>query len=70
MVATLSIKHLTKRYSNQQLAVNDLNLEIESGDIFGFIGHNGAGKTTTIRTIIGALNFDQWIFNPNKSCNL
>lgn len=59
MVAILSIQHLTKRYSKQQLAVNDLNLEIEAGDIFGFIGHNGAGKTTTIRTIIGALNFDQ-----------
>lgn len=55
----LSIQHLSKKYSKSKFAVNDLNLEIQVGDIFGFIGHNGAGKTTTIRSIIGALHFDQ-----------
>lgn len=59
MVAILSIKQLSKKYSKEKWAINDLNLEVEADDIFGFIGHNGAGKTTTIRSIIGALSFDQ-----------
>ena len=45
----LSIKHLTKTYRGGKTAVSDLSLEVESGDIYGFIGHNGAGKTTTIK---------------------
>lgn len=43
----LQIAHYTKRYGNK-VAVDDLSLEIQAGEIFGFIGHNGAGKTTTI----------------------
>ena len=39
----LEIAHLKKRYGNGFLAVDDLSLTVESGDIFGFIGHNGAG---------------------------
>jgi ABC-2 type transport system ATP-binding protein len=42
---------LTKQYG-QRLAVNDLNLEVYRGDIFGFLGPNGAGKTTTIRMML------------------
>ena len=41
---------LTKRY-DKLTAVEDLNLEIGTGDIFGFIGPNGAGKTTTIKML-------------------
>ncbi len=41
---------LTKRYE-KLTAVSDLNLEINTGDIFGFIGPNGAGKTTTIKML-------------------
>ncbi|MEK7793692.1 MAG: ABC transporter ATP-binding protein [Candidatus Hydrogenedentota bacterium] len=41
---------LTKRYGDFT-ALDDLNLEIEQGDIYGFIGPNGAGKTTTIRIL-------------------
>ena len=40
----LSIKHLTKTYRGGKTAVSDLSLEVESGDIYGFIGHNGAGN--------------------------
>lgn len=54
----LSIEHLTKTYKGGVTAVKDLNLEIESGDIYGFIGHNGAGKTTTIKCVVGILPFE------------
>ena len=45
---------LTKRYANT-LAVDDLNLTVAAGEIFGFLGPNGAGKTTTIRMMMGLL---------------
>lgn len=54
----LSIQHLTKTYKGGKTAVSDLSLEIEAGDIYGFIGHNGAGKTTTIKAIVGIMDFD------------
>ena len=50
----VQIEHFTKEYGNK-IAVNDLSLEIRSGEIFGFIGHNGAGKTTTIKAVAGIL---------------
>lgn len=46
----LRTENLTKTYGNLT-AVDNLNLELEAGDIMGFIGPNGAGKTTTIRMI-------------------
>lgn len=55
----LEIRHLTKKYKGGKAAVSDLNLTIETGDIYGFIGHNGAGKTTTIKAIVGIINFDE-----------
>ena len=56
----LRISHLTKIYGKSgKKAVDDLSLTIESGDIFGFIGHNGAGKTTTIKSAVGILDFEQ-----------
>ena len=53
----LKIKNLTKTYGHKK-AVDDLSLHIESGNIYGFIGHNGAGKTTTLKAIVGIMNFD------------
>ena len=53
----LQIKNLTKKFGDK-VAVSDLSLNIEKGDIYGFIGHNGAGKTTTIKCSIGLLSFD------------
>ena len=50
----LRCEGLTKIY-NEITALDDLNLEIPRGHIFGFIGHNGAGKTTTIRILAGML---------------
>ena len=36
-----------------------MNLQINPGEIYGFIGHNGAGKTTTLKSVAGILQFDQ-----------
>lgn len=57
----LTIKHFTKSYKGGKKAVNDLDLVVEKGDIYGFIGHNGAGKTTTIRAVVGVLDFEEGI---------
>ena len=46
----LSIRHLEKRYADH-VALNDVNLEIPKGKIFGLLGPNGAGKTSLIRII-------------------
>lgn len=47
----IEIKGLTKRYK-KLTAVNDLNLNVYKGDVFGFLGPNGAGKSTTIRMLL------------------
>ena len=54
----LQIAHYTKRYGTK-VAVDDLSLEIQAGEIFGFIGHNGAGKTTTIKAVAGILPYEE-----------
>jgi ABC-2 type transport system ATP-binding protein len=43
---------LTKKYGHQ-VAVNDLNIQIREGEVFGFLGPNGAGKTTTLLMFLG-----------------
>ncbi len=48
----IEISHLTKKYG-ANVAVNDLNLTLESGNIYGFLGPNGAGKSTTMNIITG-----------------
>ena len=49
----LKLINYTKVYPNGKVGAEDINLEINKGDIFAFIGHNGAGKTTTIKSIVG-----------------
>jgi ABC-2 type transport system ATP-binding protein len=51
----IQTEHLSKTYKNGFQAVKDLNLQVNKGDIFGFLGTNGAGKTTTIRMLDGIL---------------
>lgn len=46
-------EHVSKVYQNGFKAVDDLNLRVGRGDIFGYLGPNGAGKTTTIRMLTG-----------------
>ncbi|EVL07462.1 hypothetical protein O848_02732, partial [Staphylococcus aureus M0839] len=48
----IEINNLTKQYGSQ-IAVNNLSITVESGQIYGFLGRNGAGKTTTIRMLLG-----------------
>ncbi|HEY4217388.1 MAG TPA: ABC transporter ATP-binding protein [Gemmatimonadaceae bacterium] len=48
----VDLQHLTKRYGSVT-AVNDLSLQLESGEIVAFLGPNGAGKTTTIDMLLG-----------------
>lgn len=50
----LEIQNYSKSYGSK-VAVKNLSLKIQDGDIYGFIGHNGAGKTTTIKAITGIL---------------
>lgn len=50
----LILRNFSKRYGKSEVyAVKDANLEIEGGEIFGFLGHNGAGKSTIIKSIVG-----------------
>ena len=55
----LSIKNLKKIYSNKQTedtcALNNLNLDVQEGEIFGLLGPNGAGKTTFINIVAGTV---------------
>lgn len=55
----LKIMHFSKCYKGGKKAVEDLNLEIKAGDLYGFIGHNGAGKTTTLKSVAGILDFEE-----------
>jgi len=47
-------RNLTKKFA-EKIAVNNLNLQIDAGEIYGFLGPNGAGKTTTIKMLTGIL---------------
>ena len=55
----LKLEGVSKTYSKGAVkAVDNVNLSIKSGEIFGFLGPNGAGKTTTIKMIVGLLKPD------------
>lgn len=55
----LEIRNYSKSYSGSKKAVDNISLNVNSGEIFGFIGHNGAGKTTTIKAVVGILEFTE-----------
>ena len=54
MDPVIQLSHLSKRYKGFS-AVEDISLEIEKGEIYGFIGLNGSGKTTTIKMLLGMI---------------
>ena len=53
----IHIEGVTRRFGDT-LAVDDLSLSVDVGEVFGFLGHNGAGKTTTVRLLNGVLAAD------------
>lgn len=57
MDIVLKTQGLTKKFGNK-IAVNNVDMTIRRGDIYGFIGRNGAGKTTAMRLILGMANAD------------
>lgn len=63
---SLQIIHLNKKFG-EQVALNDINLEIGNSEIIGLLGPNGAGKSTLMKSIVGALKIDegQILFNGN-----
>lgn len=64
----IEIKNVSKKYKKNNKVIDNLNLEIRNGEIFGFLGPNGAGKTTTIKMITGILEIDEGdIFIDGKS---
>ncbi len=56
-MSVLEIKNYSKTYNGTKKAADDISITVESGDIYGCIGHNGAGKSTTIRAVGGVRDF-------------
>src|ERR1051326_1021942 len=74
MHAIVELKNLRVEYKapsapgGKKVAVNDLNLQVRAGEVFGFLGPNGAGKTTTMNVLLGFVNAtagDAWLFGVN-----
>ena len=57
MTALLEASHLRKTFGTT-VAVDDLSLHVEPGEVYGLVGSDGAGKTTTLRLLVGALKSD------------
>ncbi len=55
----IEVNSLTKDFKNLR-AVNNLNLNVFEGDVFGFLGPNGAGKSTTIRMLLSLIKPSEW----------
>lgn len=54
----LEIKNVIKKYGKKKV-IDDLSLNVEEGQVYGFLGPNGAGKTTTIKMIVGLISMDR-----------
>jgi len=59
MCDMLIINNFSKTYKGDKKAVDNISLQVEAGDLFGFIGHNGAGKSTTIKAVVGVLEYEE-----------
>lgn len=55
----IQINNVSKSYDGKNNVIDGMNLQINDGEIFGFLGPNGVGKTTTIKMITGILNIDK-----------
>lgn len=65
MATVLNINGLTKSYAKVK-ALNNLNLQINQGEVFGILGPNGSGKTTTLGILLSVLNADSGSFSWNE----
>ncbi|HET7016897.1 MAG TPA: ABC transporter ATP-binding protein [Streptosporangiaceae bacterium] len=54
-MSVINCEHLTKQFG-KTVAVNDIDLDVSAGQVYGFLGPNGAGKTTTIRMLLGLIS--------------
>ncbi len=55
MMNCIETKDLTHHFSEKEIALNNISIQVPEGSIYGFLGPNGAGKTTTLRLILGLL---------------
>ena len=55
----IEIKNVSKTYNGKTNAIDNINFNVNDGEIFAFIGHNGAGKTTLIKSIVGIHDFNE-----------
>ncbi|MEL7566266.1 MAG: ABC transporter ATP-binding protein [Dehalobacterium sp.] len=62
----IELINVSKSYGNNSKAVDDLNLIVPSGEIFGFLGPNGAGKTTTLKMVTGIFRPDTGTIRINQ----
>ena len=61
----IKIDNVSKFYNRKLKALDELNLNIDEGEIFALLGPNGAGNSTLINTICGILNFDSGTIKVN-----
>src|SRR3954468_3871852 len=54
MTAPVEVRGLVKRYG-EIVAVDDVHLTVQAGDVYGYLGPNGAGKTTSLRMMLGLI---------------
>lgn len=54
----IELKNISKEYKKGKKVIDNLNMTVKDGEIFGFLGPNGAGKTTTIKMMTGILDID------------
>ena len=57
-MSIISIKNACKKFNNYMI-LDDVNLEVDPGEIFGIVGHNGSGKTVLMKSICGFLPLDK-----------
>lgn len=54
-MTSIQVRDVSYQFSNQEYVLNNINLNVPEGSIYGFLGPNGAGKTTTLRLILGLI---------------
>lgn len=65
----IEIRNLSKSYDGKKKACNNMNLQINDGEIMGILGPNGAGKSTLLKMIVGILQQDEGEITINgKNC--